>query len=529
MSALENKGIVNLINKSFRNSIVDEFKKNPVTFVIGKFNAESSESIRSDVARQSFGGAIVGKTISVEDAFSLIAPRIDWTRGQAYNAYSPQSENSKHYVLSTDDQGVSSVYLCIENGDTYTKGLKSTIQPQGDFGKVLSFDDGYKWIRLYNITDGFHKFLTSAHIPVPSLDDINNSNSTSSLRLSLDTLNYWFTNTGQILRFDVEEEVKDLRWTSKPNFTITQVPANPASVEFVFENDTTNVISTKRGWALKDIKVNKSGSGYTQQNNFIIAGSSGVTSDAPAYSPLGIDLNHLFGTSTISSINKTGPFIKPVLSLGALDIPTLLGSDRAMFVADISANEIIQNTDVTTFDSVSLVQNLKHSNGDNIETVVGTNTAFRMSDKIQFKGTLPSGGIDVGDEVQSATKSGTNLTRGIAGKALSVNLTTKQVEFTRGDRQIEVNDKLFARGGGKGRSSAISAAIAGNTSSLEEDIYVGSGTDKFQVSSIDNGEGKIGSNTQTLYTNALGASDPITKSQGILFRVIIGGDGITSI
>ena len=528
MSALENKGIVNLINKSFRNSIVDEFKNNPVTFVIGKFNAESSESIRSDVARQSFGGAVVGKTISGEDAFSLIAPRIDWTRGQSYNAYSPQAENTRHYVLSTDDQGVSSVYLCIENGDTYTKGLKSTIQPQGDFGKILSFDDGYKWIRLYNITDGFHKFLTSAHIPVPSLDDINNSNSTSSLRLSLETLNYWFTNAGQILRFDVEEEVKDLRWTSKPTFTITQVPANPASVEFVFENDTTNVISTRRGWALKDIKVNKSGSGYTQQNNFIIAGTSGVTSDAPTYSPLGIGLDHLFGTSRITSINKTGPFIKPVLSLGALDIPTLLGSDRAMFVADISANEIIQNTSVTTFDSVALVQNLKHTNGDNIETVVGKNTAFRMTDKIKFK-TLSSSDIDEGDEVQSALKSGADSTRGLAGKAVSVDLTTREVEFTRGDHQIEVSDKLFAKSTTKNKSSTISSSIASNTSTLEEDKYVGSATDKFLVTVVDNGEGRIGSNTQTLYTNALGASDPITKSQGILFRVIIGGDGITSI
>ena len=58
-----------------------------------------------------------------------------------------------------------------------------------------------------------------------------------------------------------------------------------------------------------------------------------------------------------------------------------------MIVASIDSSEIQKVTDVTSFDSVSLVQNLKHSSGDNIDKVIGTNTAFRMSDKIKLTST----------------------------------------------------------------------------------------------------------------------------------------------
>ena len=119
MSAKSNAGIVQLVNKTFAKAFVDEVKTNPVTFVIGKFNAEGEETVTSDEAKQSLGGAVVGKTIQGEDSFALITERINWVSGSVYNAYDPARQNSNHYVLVTGPDNTQSVYLCIENGDAY--------------------------------------------------------------------------------------------------------------------------------------------------------------------------------------------------------------------------------------------------------------------------------------------------------------------------------------------------------------------------------------------------------------------------
>ena len=92
MSAKSNAGIVQLVNKTFAKAFVDEVKTNPVTFVIGKFNAEGEETVTSDEAKQSLGGAVVGKTIQGEDSFALITERINWVSGSCllYTSPSPR-------------------------------------------------------------------------------------------------------------------------------------------------------------------------------------------------------------------------------------------------------------------------------------------------------------------------------------------------------------------------------------------------------------------------------------------------------
>jgi hypothetical protein len=64
---------------------------------------------------------------------------------------------------------------------------------------------------------------------------------------------------------------------------------------------------------------------------------------------------------------------------------------------------------------------------------------------------------------------------------------------------------------------------------IASEIGADSTIDQFNVFEIEKGEGKAGTNTQTLYTNKLGASDSITQSQGIVFRAIIGGDGVREV
>ena len=59
-----NKGITQILNKTFANHFATEIKQNPLTLVIGKFSGEQNEDVSSDVAKDSLAGAVVGKTMS---------------------------------------------------------------------------------------------------------------------------------------------------------------------------------------------------------------------------------------------------------------------------------------------------------------------------------------------------------------------------------------------------------------------------------------------------------------------------------
>ena len=76
MSARNNSGIVQLVNKTFAKTFADEAARNPITFVIGKYDPEGNEDITSDEAKETFGGAVVGKTIDGSDSYALVADRI---------------------------------------------------------------------------------------------------------------------------------------------------------------------------------------------------------------------------------------------------------------------------------------------------------------------------------------------------------------------------------------------------------------------------------------------------------------------
>ena len=547
MSAKSNAGIVQLINKTFAKAFVDEVKTNPVTFVVGKFNEEGEETITSDEAKQSLGGAVVGKTIQGEDSFALITERINWVSGSIYNAYDPARQNSNHYVLVTGPDNTQSVYLCIENGDAYQKGSISTFRPDGNFGEIISTEDGYKWLRLYNITGKFFKFLTASHIPVPTREDIDNAVSTSSLKLSNSTLNYWNSIKGRLLRFDLDPALKELRWNEKPSFSLQQVTTDNAILNFAFDFDGDNVVTTRRGFSLQDVIIQKTGSGYTTSTNAIR-----LSSDPDVGGTYNLTIDQIVGTEFIAGLGRFGPLIRPIITLGNLDFPSLLNSDKGMIVASIDSSEIQKVTDVTSFDSVSLVQNLKHSSGENIDKVVGINKAFRMTDKIKVTSTT---NLNISDTLNSAQV--TSGTRSTGNKIASVNSTNKVLELTRGDKQLVASDRVYkinySTGSGtqsvqntsvnsalsasaldpivtinvlgfsdltdQGSTNAEISGLIGNSSSIVQS----------QVVEVENGEGQFGTDTLPLYTNKLGASDSITQSQGIVFRAIIGGDQIRQI
>ena len=543
MSARSNSGIVQLVNKTFAKTFADEAARNPITFVIGKYDPEGNEDITSDEAKESFGGAVVGKTIDGSDSYALVTDRINWTRGNVYNAYDPAKQNNNHYALVTESDNTLSVYLCIENGDAYQKGSQSLIRPQGNFGEILTSEDGYKWLRLYNITGKFFKFLTASHIPVPTNEDIDNAPSTSALKLSNQTLSYWNSQKGRLIRFDIHPAIRELRWNTKPSLGLKQITGNDAIVNFAFDFDSDNVVELRRGYSIRDIIIQDGGFGYTTSYNAL------KLSDNPDYGgQYNLDADQIVGSDNISGLGMSGPLIRPIFTLGNMEFPSLLNSDKGMFVAHIDSSEIQKVSSVTTFDSVSIVQNLKHSSGQNMDQVVGLNSAFRMSDRVKLNSVS---NLSVNDTLNSAlVRDGE---RSIGNKIAAVVSSENKVEISKGDKKLHVGDRIYrqnyrtatnkqtklntsVKGFNTATDSIVSVPVLGfdvlstdQESLIASEIGADSTIDQFNIFEIEKGEGKAGTNTQTLYTNKLGASDSITQSQGIVFRAIIGGDGVREV
>ena len=99
MGTKDNAGIINLINRTFAKTFVEEAERNPITFLVGKYDSNPNESTSNDSVKESLAGAVVGKTLNAKDVYSIVTVRNNWIRGNSYNAYDPTRNNDNHYVL----------------------------------------------------------------------------------------------------------------------------------------------------------------------------------------------------------------------------------------------------------------------------------------------------------------------------------------------------------------------------------------------------------------------------------------------
>jgi hypothetical protein len=356
-------------------------------------------------------------------------------------------------------------------------------------------------------------------------------------------LSYWNSQKGRLIRFDIHPAIRELRWNTKPSLGFKQITGNDAIVNFAFDFDSDNVVELRRGYSIRDIIIQDGGFGYTTSYNAL------KLSDNPDYGgQYNLDADQIVGSDNISGLGMSGPLIRPIFTLGNMEFPSLLNSDKGMFVAHIDSSEIQKVSSVTTFDSVSIVQNLKHSSGQNMDQVVGLNSAFRMSDRVKLNSVS---NLSVNDTLNSAlVRDGE---RSIGNKIAAVVSSENKVEISKGDKKLHVGDRIYrqnyktglnkqtklntsVKGFNVATDSIVSVPILGfdvlstdQESLIASEIGADSTIDQFNVFEIEKGEGKAGTNTQTLYTNKLGASDSITQSQGIVFRAIIGGDGVREV
>lgn len=87
-----------------------------------------------------------------------IIPRIDWTYGNAYTAYSETTDmaNKSFYVMTTDFN----VYKCMRAVGA------STIMPTGKSTDTITLSDGYKWKYLYTVPENDIEYITLEYIPI---------------------------------------------------------------------------------------------------------------------------------------------------------------------------------------------------------------------------------------------------------------------------------------------------------------------------------------------------------------------------
>ena len=104
-----------------------------------------------------FRNIIFIKRIRPEN-LKLSVPRIDWTSGDVYTAYSETTDMAgQNYYAMTSDYNV---YKCMKSNRA------SQIMPTGKSADIISLADGYKWKYIYTVPEDYLRYVTLDHIPV---------------------------------------------------------------------------------------------------------------------------------------------------------------------------------------------------------------------------------------------------------------------------------------------------------------------------------------------------------------------------
>ena len=147
---------------------------------------ENIDSIESNT--DFYRRMIAAKRVQPENIMFVI-PRIDWIRGEVYDAYRDNIDlfddisPAKFYVLVNESR----VYKCIDNNG----GAASNVSPEHTDSTIREESDGYRWKYLYSITDNGLDFLTQqstkapAYMPVEFVENINSATDQRALQFSV--------------------------------------------------------------------------------------------------------------------------------------------------------------------------------------------------------------------------------------------------------------------------------------------------------------------------------------------------------
>jgi hypothetical protein len=102
---------------------------------------------------------------------SLIIPRKDWSTGEVYIPWKPNTTTDDNYYAWNSKNGI--LYVCLSNTPNNTVGESgaylTTQEPTHTSGKQ-SYSDGYTWLALWQVDYTNDNFITPTTIPVPTFD-----------------------------------------------------------------------------------------------------------------------------------------------------------------------------------------------------------------------------------------------------------------------------------------------------------------------------------------------------------------------
>ena len=109
------------------------------------------------------------QSIKRVEASSMVIPRVNWSSGSLYSAWSDKETTHPYYVMNEQKE----VYICLSQGGSQSAPNLSTVEP--NYGHVgpdayltpFTTADGYEWKYMFSLSpERVVDFLSSNYIPV---------------------------------------------------------------------------------------------------------------------------------------------------------------------------------------------------------------------------------------------------------------------------------------------------------------------------------------------------------------------------
>ena len=507
----QNLGIIGAANRAFADAFAANSKDKSYALVLSK---KASTIQRTEVGSptEEFDAAdgIVGAMLP-EHAIMNVTNRTTHQRGAIYQAW----DNTKNMVGKSfyvdynakPEGGAHGVYLCLDNNN----GALSVSPPKGTSPNPITTSDGYVWQYIYSITGTMQMFLTNKWLPVPrhlTTKDVDDR---------------MMSVAGGIIRFHVDSLMRNVRFTSQPKIILKQKPTNEATFEIITDYFSNLSVSVENGYQIKKLRVINRGSGYTQSFNNMFLMSE------PSY-PENYSADIIVGNGSLPD-GTQGPLIYPVLYPKIFDRISILNAHRVMIAMNIASDDLRKQTNVNTFDSVALIENLyvKDENGKSVpiqnkyEQKLSIPTFIRMSDKITISGTSTTNLI-IDNNLESAATQGFSIRS--TGDVVSKTVGTDTVlEIARSSRDWNTGEVIY-NSSVETPTKVITSRATVSMSEVpkaQQDTksYVGNVTTN-TINKVEKGIGELGETSKVLYTTTMPSSNPTTSYQGLIIRILIG-------
>lgn len=522
----QNLGIIGAANRAFADAFAANSKDKSYTLVLSKkASTEQRTEVGSPTEEFDSADGIVGAMLP-EHSIMNVTNRTKHQRGAIYEPW----DNTKNMVgkpfyvdyNAKPEGGAHGVYLCLDNNN----GALSVSPPKGTSPNPITTSDGYVWQYIYSVTGNMQMFLTNKWLPVPphfTTKDYEGLAKTDPRLLMKDVDDRMSSVAGGIIRFHVDSLMRNVRFTSQPKMILKQKPTNEATFEIITDYFSNLSVSVENGYQIKKLRVINRGSGYTQSFNNMFLMSE------PSY-PANYDADVIVGTSSLPD-GTQGPLIYPVLYPKIFDRIAILNAHRVMIAMNISSDDLRNQTNVDTFDSVALVENLyvKDENGKSVpiqnkyEQKTSIPSFIRMSDKITISGTSTTNLI-IDNNLESAATQGFSIRS--TGDVVSKTVGTDTVlEVARSSRDWNTGEKIY----NSSVETPTKVITSRSTVSMSEvpkaqqdtKSYVGNVTTN-TINKIEKGIGELGETSKVLYTTTMPSSNPTTSYQGLIIRILIG-------